>query len=61
MGSNLDHISSYYDALNTGDAAAVAEHFTEDAVHYYTRLGPHEGAERIGKNAEMGVGMIDGQ
>ena len=40
----LDHVRSYYDALNTGDADRVAEHFTEDATHYYTRLGPHEGA-----------------
>jgi ketosteroid isomerase-like protein len=59
--SNLDHIRSYYEALNTGDAELVASHFTEDAVHYYTRLGPHEGAERIGQNAKLGVGMIDGQ
>ena len=49
MGSNLDHIRSYYEALNTGDAELVAAHFTDDAVHYYTRLGPHEGAERIGR------------
>ena len=47
--SNLDHIRSYYEALNTGDPDLVASHFTEDAVHYYTRLGPHEGAERIGQ------------
>src|ERR671922_1722145 len=59
--SNLDHIRSYYEALNTGDAELVASHFTEDAVHYYTRLGPHEGADRIGQNAKLGVGMIDGQ
>jgi ketosteroid isomerase-like protein len=59
--SNLDHIRSYYEALNTGDAELVASHFTDDAVHYYTRLGPHEGAKRIGQNAAMGVGMIDGQ
>jgi ketosteroid isomerase-like protein len=59
--AHLDHIRSYYEALNTGDAELVASHFTDDAVHYYTRLGPHEGAERIGKNTEMGVGMIDGQ
>ena len=59
--SNLDHIRSYYDALNTGDAELVASHFTVDAVHYYTRLGPHEGAERIGQNAKLGVGAIDGQ
>jgi ketosteroid isomerase-like protein len=59
--SNLDHIRSYYEALNTGDAELVASHFTEDAVHYYTRLGPHEGADRIGQNAKLGVGAIDGQ
>ncbi len=41
--SNLDHIRSYYAALNTGDVDLVASHFTDDAIHYYTRLGPHEG------------------
>ncbi len=46
--SHVDHIRSYYEALNTGDADAVSAHFTDDAVHYYTRLGPHEGAETIG-------------
>jgi ketosteroid isomerase-like protein len=59
--SNLDHIRSYYEALNTGDVELVASHFTEDAVHYYTRLGPHEGAERIGMNSKLGVEQIDGQ
>jgi len=59
--SNLDHIRSYYEALNTGDAELVASHFTDDAVHYYTRLGPHEGAERIGQNSKLGVEQIDGQ
>ena len=59
--NHLDHVRSYYTALNSGDADLVASHFTDDAVHYYTRLGPHEGAERIGQNASMGVGMIDGQ
>jgi ketosteroid isomerase-like protein len=59
--SNLDHIRSYYEALNTGDAELVSAHFTDGAVHYYTRLGPHEGAERIGQNAKLGVGLIDGQ
>jgi ketosteroid isomerase-like protein len=59
--SNLDHIRSYYEALNTGDANLVASHFTDDAIHYYTRLGPHVGAERIGQNSKMGVEMIDGQ
>jgi len=30
---HLDHIRSYYEALNTGDPALVASHFTDDAVH----------------------------
>jgi ketosteroid isomerase-like protein len=59
--SNLDQIRSYYEALNTGDAELVASHFTDDAVHYYTRLGPHDGAERIGLNSKLGVEQIDGQ
>jgi ketosteroid isomerase-like protein len=59
--SNLDHIRSYYEALNTGDPELVASHFTNDAVHYYTRLGPHEGAKRIGMNSKLGVEQIDGQ
>ena len=59
--SHIDHVRSYYEALNTGDAEAVAAHFTDDAVHYYTRLGPHEGAETIGKMTELGVRSIDAQ
>ena len=59
--SHVDHIRSYYEALNTGDADAVATHFTEDAVHYYTRLGPHESAETIGRYAALGVESIDAQ
>ncbi len=61
MTELMDHVRSYYEALNTGDADRVAAHFTDDAVHYYTRLGPHEGAEAIGGYAEMGVNVIDGQ
>ena len=57
---HLDHIRSYYEALNTGDADLVASHFTDDAVHYYTRLGPHRGRE-IAENAEWGVENADGQ
>jgi ketosteroid isomerase-like protein len=59
--AHLDHIRSYYEALNSGDAERVAAHFTADAVHYYTRLGPHEGAEAIAQNARWGVEQIDGQ
>ena len=59
--SNLDHVRSYYEALNSGDVELIASHFTEDAVHYYTRLGPHEGARVIAENARWGVEQIDGQ
>ena len=57
----LEHVRSYYDALNTGDSRAVADHFTADAVHYYTRLGPHEGAKTIGDHTHWAVNNIDGQ
>ena len=58
--ANLDHIRSYYEALNTGDVDLVASHFTDGAVHYYTRLGPHRGRE-IAENAKWGVEQADGQ
>ena len=61
MGTLLDHIHSYYRSLNTGNAAQVAEHFTDDAVHYYTRLGPHDGARTIGEHTHWAVENIDGQ
>ena len=48
--SSLDHIRSYYESLNTGDVDLVASHFTDDATHYYTRLGPHEGARATAEN-----------
>ncbi len=61
MGKRLDHVRSYYDALNTGDPDLVASHFTSDAVHYYTRLGPHEGAQTIGEHTKWAVETIEGQ
>jgi ketosteroid isomerase-like protein len=61
MGKLIDHVRGYYDALNTGDVEKVAAFFTDDAVHYYTRLGPHEGARAIAENANLGVEQIDGQ
>jgi ketosteroid isomerase-like protein len=61
MGDKLDHIRSYYAALNTGDPDEVARHFTDDAVHYYTRLGPHEGARTIGEHTKWAVENLDGQ
>jgi len=57
--SHIDHIRSYYEALNSGDADRVAAHFTPDATHYYTRLGPHEGAETIGQMTDLAVKSIE--
>jgi ketosteroid isomerase-like protein len=53
--SHVDHIRSYYESLNSGDAEAVAAHFTDDAVHYYTRREPHVGARAIAGNAVLAV------
>ena len=57
--SHVAHVRSYYEALNSGDPERVASHFTEDAVHYYTRLEPHRGAETIGLATEWAVKNID--
>jgi ketosteroid isomerase-like protein len=59
--TGTERVRGYYEALNTGDAAAVSAHFTEDAVHYYTRLGPHEGAKAIGDLTALGVSRIAAQ
>jgi ketosteroid isomerase-like protein len=61
VGELLDHVRSYYEALNTGDADRVAEHFTEDAVHYYTRREPHLGARAIADNAAAAVQHLEGR
>jgi ketosteroid isomerase-like protein len=55
VGARLDHVRSYYEALNTGEADTVAKHFTDDAVHFYTRREPHVGAQAIAENAALGV------
>jgi hypothetical protein len=39
----------------------IASHFTDDAVHYYTRLGPHRGAWAIGENARWAIDNLEGQ
>ncbi|MGZ4202296.1 MAG: nuclear transport factor 2 family protein, partial [Thermoleophilaceae bacterium] len=39
----------------------MAEHFADDAVHYYTRLGPHEGASTIGAHTKWAVENIEGR
>ena len=61
MGARLDHIRAYYEALNTGDPERVAAHFTDDAVHYYTRREPHVGARSIGEHTKMAVELLEGQ
>jgi ketosteroid isomerase-like protein len=48
-------VRAYYEDLNSGDAARVARHFTDDAVHYYTRREPHVGAQAIADNAVLAV------
>jgi ketosteroid isomerase-like protein len=60
MGELMDHVRSYYESLNTGDADAVAEHFTDDAVHYYTRRPPHRGRE-IADHAAFAYEHIEGR
>ncbi len=54
----LDRVRAYYDDLSSGDVDAVARHFTDDAVHYYTRRPPHRGRE-IAENAAAGVGHLN--
>ena len=61
MGAPLDHVRSYYEALNTGDADAVARHFTDDAVHWYTRREPHVGPRAIAENAALAVQHLQGR
>ena len=55
MGTRLEHVRSYYESLNTGDAGAVARHFTPDAVHYYTRREPQLGGRAIAEQAALAV------
>lgn len=61
MGALIDHVAAYYEALNRGDSDEVASYFTEDATHYYTRLGPHVGGKTIGDHTALAVEHIDGQ
>ena len=53
--SPSDRVRAYYDDLSSGDADAVARHFTDDAIHYYTRRAPHLGARAIAENAAAAV------
>jgi ketosteroid isomerase-like protein len=54
-----ERVRAYYDDLSGGGAEAVARHFTEDAVHYYTRRAPHLGAAQIAGNAVAAVEHLD--
>lgn len=42
-------ITGYFDACTSGDAEAVARHFTDDAVVYDTNHAPVRGAATIGR------------
>jgi ketosteroid isomerase-like protein len=61
VGALLDHVHGYYEALRGGDPDRVASFFTDDATHYYTRLGPHVGAKTIGEHTKLGVDRLDAQ
>jgi ketosteroid isomerase-like protein len=61
MGALGEHVRSYYAALDTGDAQAVAAHFTPDAVHWYTRREPSVGAEQIGRQTQLAVEHLHAQ
>ncbi|MDX6665717.1 MAG: hypothetical protein QOG68_1923 [Solirubrobacteraceae bacterium] len=50
-----ERVRAYYDDLSSGDYDAVARHFTDDAIHYYTRRPPHLGASQIAGNAVAAV------
>jgi ketosteroid isomerase-like protein len=54
-----ERVRAYYDDLSSGDAAAVARHFTDDAIHYYTRRAPHLGAAQIAENAAAAVNYLE--
>jgi ketosteroid isomerase-like protein len=56
-----DRVRAYYEDLNRGDADLVARHFTDDAVHYYTRREPHVGARAIAENAALAVRHLNAE
>lgn len=43
-----DRIEAYFSACSGGDAKAIAEHFTDDAVVYDLNHGPVSGSATIG-------------
>jgi ketosteroid isomerase-like protein len=61
VSDRLDHVRGYYAALDTGDADVIATFFTDDAVHYYTRLGPHAGGRAIADHAAWAYAHLNGR
>ena len=61
MGALLDHVRGYYGVINSGDADAIAAYFTDDAVHYYTRMAPHRGARAIAERAAWAVQNVEAE
>lgn len=49
MSEVAARIAAYFEACNSGEAARIAEHFTEDAAIYDTNHGPVLGREAIGR------------
>ena len=56
--SRLDLLRAYYASCGSGDAARVAAHFTEDAVHWFTRLPPLHGSRAIGEHTALAVQQL---
>jgi hypothetical protein len=57
--TTAERVRAYYEDLNSADHEAVARHFTDDAVHYYTRRAPHLGAAQIAENAVAAVKFLN--
>ncbi|HEU4973492.1 MAG TPA: nuclear transport factor 2 family protein [Baekduia sp.] len=53
-----ERVTAYYDDLRTGDADRIARHFTEDAVHWFTRREPEHGARTIARDAALAVEQL---
>lgn len=50
-----ERVTAYYDDLRTGDADRIARHFTDDAVHWFTRRDPERGGRTIAEGAALAV------
>ena len=59
--SPAERVRAYYADLNAGDAQRVARHFTDDAVHWYTRREPHAGARAIAENAALAGNVLNAE